>query len=118
MLLFIVSEFVNLTIVNVAVENACKPILTLIHQHEHAKQGAREYDILDHRPEKKSYKENQLGDITDAMKTAPAPRDAQGQAVWIDRCSWGGILPSLDAIICKEMHYFSSTIWLQVEKLD
>lgn len=108
MLLFIVSEFDNLTIVNVAVENACKPILTLIHQHEHAKQGAREYDILDHRPEKKSYKENQLGDITDAMKTAPAPRDAQGQAVWIDRCSWGGILPSLDAIICEEMHFFSS----------
>ena len=77
-----------------------------IDQQELAITNAREYDVLQHRPQKKSYKENQLGDITDVMKTEPQPDDKAGREAWIDRCSWGGILPSLDAIICMELFVF------------
>ena len=84
-----------------AVVNACKAIFTRILQQDLNIKTSREYSALQHRPQLKSYKENQLGDIIDAMKTQPGPHDSAGQAAWIDRCTWGGVLPALDAILCK-----------------
>ena len=87
--------------------DAIQAISVQIDQQELAITTSREYDVLQHRPQKKSYKENQLGDIIDVMKTEPQPDDKAGGEAWIDRCSWGGILPSLDAIICMELFVFS-----------
>ena len=87
--------------------DAIQAISVQIDQQELAITTSREYDVLQHRPQKKSYKENQLGDIIDVMKTEPQPDDKAGREAWIDRCSWGGILPSLDAIICMELFVFS-----------
>ena len=59
--------------------DAIQAISVQIDQQELAITTSREYDVLQHRPQKKSYKENQLGDIIDVMKTEPQPDDKAGR---------------------------------------
>lgn len=85
--------------------DACKPLDSKLQKQKQKITGARGHDLLENRPQKKSYEENQVGDITDSLLKAPDPSDKKEVEAWISRCSWGRVRDITDVLAGDECPY-------------